>query len=177
MSRGNERRSIVRDDAWPVGCRDDDASRAIAAYPARRRSGYSATSVAKALGYAHPSSVRHAMSRIDAGSAKLKQTVKRLERRLKRHSNRLSIHGSGSDPIASLTPLPPGDPGGRAAGSGGGRKNGTGTLYTLVRFGARSVLAWQALCARRPVPPWTQPQWRTRGAARYGLQVPAVGLP
>ena len=73
------------DDAWPVGCRADDASRAIAAYRARRHCGYSATSVAKALGDAHPSGVNHAMCRIDAGSAKLKQTLKRLERRLKRH--------------------------------------------------------------------------------------------
>ena len=72
------------DAGWAVGCRADDASRAIAAYLARRRYGYSAKSVANALGYLHPSSVSHAIRRIDVGSATLRQTVNRLERRLQR---------------------------------------------------------------------------------------------
>ncbi len=120
MSRGNERRAIVRDDSdrrrridwlertvrtygwklhafvlltnhdhlfldtpWPLGSRADDASRAITAYLARRRYGYPAKTVAATLGYAHPSSVSHAVHRIEAGSAKLQETAKRLEQRLK----------------------------------------------------------------------------------------------
>jgi len=70
------------DDPWCVGRRADDASRAVAAHLARRRYGYSAKSVAKALGYSHPSSVSHAVRRIDVGSATLKQTVNRVERKL-----------------------------------------------------------------------------------------------
>lgn len=71
------------DRRWRVGSRADDASRAIAAYLARRRYGYPAKAVASALGYAHPSSVSHAIRRVESASATVQQTIKRLERRIK----------------------------------------------------------------------------------------------
>lgn len=60
---------------WRRGGRVDDVSRALAAYLARVRYGYSATAAAAALGYASASSVTHA--------------VKRVERRLSAHSKPL----------------------------------------------------------------------------------------
>jgi len=71
------------DRSWPVGSRADDVSRAMAAYLARRRCGYSATAIAGRLGYAHPSSVSHALRRIESGPAALGRIVKRLERKLR----------------------------------------------------------------------------------------------
>ena len=66
------------DRSWSVGSRADDASRAIVAYLARRCYGYPAHAVAASLGYAHPSSVSHAIRRIESASGTLGQIVKRV---------------------------------------------------------------------------------------------------
>jgi len=67
---------------WSPGRRNDDASRAVAAYLARRRFGYPAVAVAEALGYRGHSSVRYAVNRLETGSAALRRTVKQLEAKL-----------------------------------------------------------------------------------------------
>jgi REP element-mobilizing transposase RayT len=56
---------------WGEGTRSDDASRAVAAYLARRRFGYSAGEVAAALGYRSHGSVRNAVARVEAGTGLL----------------------------------------------------------------------------------------------------------
>ncbi len=65
-----------------AGRRSDDASRAAAAYLARRRFGYPAKSVAAALGYRDASGVSHAIKRIEAGTDDLRRSLARLERSL-----------------------------------------------------------------------------------------------
>ena len=67
---------------WGPGRRVDDASRAVAAYLARRHFRYPAREVAAALGYGSHGSVHNALRRIDAGSATLKRTVANLRRKL-----------------------------------------------------------------------------------------------
>ena len=67
---------------WTAGRRSDDASRAAAAYLARRRLGYPAKSVAAALGYGDASGVSHAIHRIEAGTDDLRRSRARLERSL-----------------------------------------------------------------------------------------------
>jgi REP element-mobilizing transposase RayT len=67
---------------WSHGRRTDDASRAVAACLARRSFGYSATAVAEALGYGGPSSVSHALRRIEAGPEELRTLVRTLETKL-----------------------------------------------------------------------------------------------
>jgi len=64
---------------WLPGTRADDAARAVAAYLARCRFGYSATAVAAALGYRGHSSVRYAVKRAEKGNPALRKTVKKLE--------------------------------------------------------------------------------------------------
>jgi len=64
---------------WLPGRRTNDAVRALAAYLARCRFGYSATAVAAALGYRGHSSVRCAAERAEAGNSPLQRTVKQLE--------------------------------------------------------------------------------------------------
>jgi REP element-mobilizing transposase RayT len=59
-------------DTWSGGRRSDDASRAVAAYVARSGFGYPATTVAAALGYRGPSSVSHAVRRIENGPESLR---------------------------------------------------------------------------------------------------------
>ena len=72
-----------RDEAiWAPGTRSDDASRAVVAYLARRRFGYSAGTVADALGYCGPSAVSHAIKRIETGSAALRRTIDQIEEKL-----------------------------------------------------------------------------------------------
>ena len=56
---------------WSPGTRSDDAGRAVAAYLARRRFGYSAREVAAALGYRSHGSVRNALARIEGAAALL----------------------------------------------------------------------------------------------------------
>ncbi|MHC4176327.1 MAG: transposase [Planctomycetota bacterium] len=67
---------------WQPGRRVDDASRAVAAYVARRHFGYSAGEVATALGYRGHGGVHSAVARVEAGSNKLKQTAEKLSRKL-----------------------------------------------------------------------------------------------
>ena len=77
---------------WSSGRRCDDTGRALAAYVARARFGYSASAVARALGYAGPSAVTHVLKRLRPSHAK---TIRRIERDL-------AIHYSSSDPIRRL---------------------------------------------------------------------------
>jgi len=65
---------------WSPGCRSDNASRAVAAYLARRRFGHPAGEVAEALGYRSASSITRAVARIESGNQRLKRTVTKLER-------------------------------------------------------------------------------------------------
>jgi len=69
---------------WTPGRRCDDAGRAVAAWLARRRFGYTATSIAAALGYRDHSSVGRAVRRIDQGTPRLQQTVRRIQKQLQR---------------------------------------------------------------------------------------------
>ncbi len=68
-------------DSWAPGTRSDDASRAVAAYLARRRFGYSACDVAEALGYRSHGSVRNAVTRVEAAAA-LSGPIEMLYKRL-----------------------------------------------------------------------------------------------
>ena len=65
---------------WQPGRRADDASRAVAAYPARRRFGYPAREVAAALGYRGHGGVHSAVVRVENSSDELKETVAKLVR-------------------------------------------------------------------------------------------------
>jgi putative transposase len=67
---------------WRPGRRVDDASRAVAAYLARRRFGYSAAEVAAALGYRGHGGVHSGVARVESGHDKLKDTVEHLVRKL-----------------------------------------------------------------------------------------------
>ena len=91
MSRGSARQDIVgvvgehfgQDRTrWSPGRRSDDASRAVAAYLARRRFGYPAGEVAKALGYRSAGSVTRAVARVESSNERLKHTAAKLERKL-----------------------------------------------------------------------------------------------
>jgi REP element-mobilizing transposase RayT len=57
---------------WSAGTRSDDASRAVAAYLARRRFGYPAGTVASALGYRSHGSIHSAIARVECGGARLR---------------------------------------------------------------------------------------------------------
>jgi chromosomal replication initiation ATPase DnaA len=72
-----------RDGGWSAGRRSDDAGRAVAAYLARRRFGYSATAVAAALGYRAPSSVSHAVARVESAGSRLQATADELAESLR----------------------------------------------------------------------------------------------
>lgn len=68
---------------WQPGRRVDDASRAVAAYLARRHFGYAAGKVAAALGYRAHGGVHSAVVRVENGSHELKETVAKLARKLR----------------------------------------------------------------------------------------------
>ncbi len=68
---------------WSPGRRSDDASRAVAAYLARRCFGYPAREVAEALGYRSASSIPRAVSRVESGNQRLQRTVEKLKRSLR----------------------------------------------------------------------------------------------
>ncbi len=70
------------EECWSPGRRSDEAARAMAAYLARCRFGYSATAVADRLGYRGPSSVSHAVRRIEKSTAALKAVAADLEAKL-----------------------------------------------------------------------------------------------
>ena len=61
----------------------DDASRAVAAYLARRRFGHGAGKVAEALGYRSTGSMTRAVARVESGNADLRRTAGKLEERLR----------------------------------------------------------------------------------------------
>ena len=67
---------------WQPGRRVDDASRAVAAYLARRRFRYAAGEVAASLGYRGHGGLHSAVARVDRGSDTLKQTAEKLARKL-----------------------------------------------------------------------------------------------
>ena len=69
-------------DDWRRGRRVDDASRAVAAYLARRRFGYSASQVAAALGYRSHGGVSNAIARIESAGPAIKRTAEELARKL-----------------------------------------------------------------------------------------------
>ena len=64
---------------WSTGRRNDDASRAVAAFLARRRYGYRAKEVAEALGYTSHGGVAAAVRRIESAGAGLRRKVEQLE--------------------------------------------------------------------------------------------------
>ncbi len=68
---------------WQPRRRVDDASRAVAAYLARRHFGYPAVEVGPALGYRGHGGVHSAVARVETGSDELKQTVEKLARKLR----------------------------------------------------------------------------------------------
>jgi len=72
---------------WRRGRRVDNASRAMAAYLARRCFGYSAGQVAAALGYRSHSSVSNAIARIEAAGPAIKRTADQLARGLEDSTN------------------------------------------------------------------------------------------
>jgi len=67
---------------WTAGRRHDDASRAVAAYLARRRYGYRAGEVAQALGYSSHGGVVAAVRRMDSADKGLQRTIRKLEKKL-----------------------------------------------------------------------------------------------
>jgi hypothetical protein len=67
---------------WKPGVRSDDAARAVAAYLARRHFGYTAGTVAAALGYRSHGGVHNALKRLESGRADLLDTAHKLYRRL-----------------------------------------------------------------------------------------------
>ena len=67
---------------WRPGRRVDDASRAVAAYLARRRFRYRASEVAEALGYRGHGGVHTAVARVETGSPQLRKTADRLAQQL-----------------------------------------------------------------------------------------------
>lgn len=66
-------------DNWQPESRHDDASRAVAAYLARRQFGYSAKETASALGYRSHGSVRNAILRVERGNNRLQRDVRKLK--------------------------------------------------------------------------------------------------
>jgi len=68
---------------WAPGRRTDDASRAVAAYVARRRFGHGAGKVAEALGYRSTGSVTRAVATVESGNDDLRRTARKLEERLR----------------------------------------------------------------------------------------------
>jgi putative transposase len=64
---------------WRAGKRVDDASRALAAFLARRCFGYPAGQIAEALGYRSHSGVSNAIVRIESAGPAIKQTAKEVE--------------------------------------------------------------------------------------------------
>ena len=66
-------------DKWQPGSRHDDASRAVAAYLARREFGYPPKDIAQTLGYRSHGSVRNAMLRVEANNDLLQHDVRKLK--------------------------------------------------------------------------------------------------
>ena len=73
--------------SWAAGRRNDSGGRALAAFVARRRYGYSAKQVAATLGYTSHTSVTRALERIEPLTPRLSRTVQRIEGQLDEHLN------------------------------------------------------------------------------------------
>ena len=69
-------------DDWRRGCRVNDASRALAAYLARRHFSYPTNQVAEALGYRSHGGIFGAIARIESGGPAIKRTAEELARKL-----------------------------------------------------------------------------------------------
>jgi putative transposase len=67
---------------WSSGRRCDSLGRAAAAYLARRRYGYSAVAIARALGYGRHSSVAAAVARVEAAGKSVGERIAALEKDL-----------------------------------------------------------------------------------------------
>ncbi len=67
---------------WRPGTRVDNASRAVAAYLARREYGYPAVDIAKYLGYSRSSSVAQAVARVTISLGHLQRKLNRITRDL-----------------------------------------------------------------------------------------------
>ena len=71
-----------QEGAWSGNRRSDDASRAMAAYLARRVYGYPSSAVAASLGYRSQGSIAHAVARLEGGSNTLHEMARRLQNKL-----------------------------------------------------------------------------------------------
>jgi len=70
-------------EEWQQGRRVDDASRALAAYLARRKYGYPASQVAATLGYRGHGGVSSAVARIESSGPALQRAAEELSRKLR----------------------------------------------------------------------------------------------
>jgi putative transposase len=70
---------------WARGRRVRDSSRALAAFIARRRFGYSTTAVANALGYSNPSGVTSSIRKIERALPEYRPLLAKIERGLEIH--------------------------------------------------------------------------------------------
>ena len=69
-------------DEWSSGRRSDALGRAVAAYLARRRFGYSMAAIAEVLGYRRHSSVGTAVARVEAAGGSICEALATLEEQL-----------------------------------------------------------------------------------------------
>jgi hypothetical protein len=67
---------------WSSGRRSDAIDRAVAAYLARQRFGYSMVDIAEILGYRGHSSVRTALIRVEAAASSVQKSLATLEKQL-----------------------------------------------------------------------------------------------
>jgi chromosomal replication initiation ATPase DnaA len=67
---------------WSSGRRSDAIGRAVAAYLARQRFGYSMVDIAEILGYRGHSSVCTALIRVEAAGTNVQKSLEALERQL-----------------------------------------------------------------------------------------------
>ncbi len=66
-------------DNWQPPSRHDDASRAVAAYLARREFGYPAKEIADTLGYRSHGSVRNSILRVEGSNDRLQRDVRKVK--------------------------------------------------------------------------------------------------
>ena len=70
------------DGAWSENRRSDNASRAMAAYLARRVYGYPCSDVAASLGDRSHGSIAHAVASVERGNDDLQETARRIQSQL-----------------------------------------------------------------------------------------------
>ena len=98
-------------ERWSPGRRSDDAARALAAYLARSCFGYRAAAVAQRLGYRGPSSVSHAVRRIERAPGRLRKLAAELEAKLR--CGLFTIQAATPISPQAATPILPKNPGGQ----------------------------------------------------------------